>query len=79
MKEKAYVYQYCVIDEEGELYQGLTTAFSRAEVIRDIAGNYGECQFLHVNPVNGLVPVMEYGQWTGQVTTLAAAQAAGRA
>lgn len=78
MKNQYYIYQYCVIDDEGMLRQGLTTAQSRAEVISDIAGNYGDCQFIHVNPIQGLVPVMEYGQWRGEVMTTAAAMAARR-
>jgi hypothetical protein len=79
MKNKLHLYQYCVIDEEGQVHQGMSTAESRAEMIEDISGNFGECRFIHVHPIAGLVPVLSYGQWKGQVMTQADAHAAGRA
>jgi hypothetical protein len=64
---RQYVYQYCVIDAQGEVHMGLTTAESRAQIIEDLGGNYGECRFMDVHPLPSLEPEIEYGQFTGRV------------
>lgn len=65
--KRAFVYQYCAIDAQGEVHQGLTTAESRAQVIEDVGGNFGDCIFLDVHPLPSLEPEIEWGQFTGRV------------
>lgn len=62
-----YVYQYLVIDAAGEVHEGLTTAESRRQMMEDISGNFGECQYVRVTPHPELVPEIQYGQFTGRV------------
>lgn len=66
MRDK-YVYQYLVIDAQGEVHQGITTAVSRRHIMEEVAGNYGDCQYIDVSPQPNLVPEMSFGQFTGRV------------
>lgn len=62
-----YVYQYLVIDAEGAVHEGLVTAESRRQIMEDIGGNFGDCQYIHATPHPELVPEIQYGQFTGRV------------
>lgn len=66
--ERLNVYQYCVIDAQGELHHGLAVAESRRQLLEDVDGNYGDyCRYVGFHQLYGVVPEIENGQWTGRV------------
>lgn len=73
--ERVYLYQYCVVDEQGEVHHGLAAARRRMELMEDIAGNYGACRRTYVHQLPGMAPEIVDGQWTGRVVTDAAGEA----
>ncbi len=68
MRKEETVWSYCVIDAAGELNHGVTLGNSRPQVLEDIGGNFGDdCRYVYIHPLPGLIPEMQYGQWTGRV------------
>lgn len=72
------IYQYALMTEEGALQTDLVAAEARTDVLGHLTHEWGPgIRILSVQLIPGLVPVMLYGQWTGQAKLASSRQGYG--